>query len=118
MFGFDISERTISRGTKRAPRNLETAKGGLAFLRNHRKAIAAIDCFTVPTITSGLLYRFFVIGHSRRRILHLTVTKHPMSLWAVQQLREAFPFESPPPDFSTSIVMARMGWRFRQPFDL
>jgi len=43
-----------------------------------------------------VLYCFFVIAHSRRRILHLNVARHPTSLWAVQQLREAFPFESPP----------------------
>jgi putative transposase len=40
--------------------------------------------------------RFFVIRHDRRRILHFNVTKHPTSLWVVQQLREAFPFESSP----------------------
>ncbi len=37
------------------------------------------------------LYCFFVIGHDRRRILHFNVTKHPTSLWVVQQFREAFP---------------------------
>jgi transposase InsO family protein len=37
-----------------------------------------------------------VISHDRRQILHFNVTKHPTSLWIVQQLREAFPFESAP----------------------
>jgi len=96
MPSFDSSERTISRGMKRAPRNPESPKRRLAFLRNHREAIAAMDFFTVPTITSDALYCFFVIAHSRRRILHVNVTKHPTSLWAVQQLREAFPFGSVP----------------------
>ena len=96
MLGFDVSERTISRWMKRAPRDPELAKRWLAFLRNHREAIAAMDFFTVPTITFGLLYCFFVIEHDRRRILHFNVTKHPASLWVVQQLREAFPFESSP----------------------
>ena len=41
-----------------------------AFLVNHRDAIAAMDFFTVPTITFGVLYCFFVICHDRRRILH------------------------------------------------
>jgi putative transposase len=68
------------------------AKRGLVFLRNHREAIAAIDFFTVPTITFGVLYCFFVIGHDRRRILNVNVTKHPTSGWISQQLREAFPF--------------------------
>jgi putative transposase len=66
----------------------------LAFLRNHRQAIAAMDFFNVPTITFGVLYCFFVISHERRRILHVNVTKHPTSAWIIQQLREAFPFEA------------------------
>jgi len=93
MLGFDISERTISRWMRRAPRDPEPAKRWLTFLRNHREAIAAMDFFTVPTITFGMLYCFFVISHDRRRILHFNVTSHPTSSWIVQQLREAFPFE-------------------------
>ena len=96
MLGFDLSERTISRWMKRAPRDPAPAKRWLAFLRNHREAIAAMDFFTVPTITFGVVYCFFVIAHNRRRILHFNVTKHPTSLWVVQQLREAFPFGSAP----------------------
>src|SRR5467141_655329 len=96
MLGFDVSERTVSRWMTRAPRDPEQAKRWLAFLRNHREAIAAMDFFTDPTITFNLLYCFFVISHDRRRILHFNVTKHPTSHWIVQQLREAFPFESAP----------------------
>jgi putative transposase len=59
MLGFDVSERTISRWMRRAPRNPEPAKRWLTFLRNHREAIAAMDFFTVPTVTLGLLYCFF-----------------------------------------------------------
>jgi putative transposase len=96
MLGFDVSERTISRWMKRAPRNPEPAKRWLTFLRNHREAIAAMDFFTVPTITFGALYCFFIISHDRRRILHFNVTRHPTSRWVVQQLREAFPYRSSP----------------------
>src|SRR5258706_4323768 len=96
MLGFDVSERTISRWMKRAPRDPEPAKRWLTFLRNHREAIAAMDFFTVPTITFSVLYCFFVISHDRRRILHFNVTKHPTSSWIIQQLREAFPFGSAP----------------------
>jgi putative transposase len=96
MLDFDVSERTISRWMRRAPRNPELAKRWLAFLRNHREAIAAMDFFAVPTITFGVLYCFFVISHDRRRILHVNVTRHPTSRWIVQQLREAFPFGSAP----------------------
>lgn len=52
-----------------------------------------MDFFTVPTVTFGVLYCFFINSHNRRRILHFNVTRHPTSLWIVQQLREAFPFE-------------------------
>ena len=96
MLGFDVSERTISRWMKRAPRDPKRAKCWLAFLRNHREAIAAFDFFTAPTIKFSMLYCFFVISHDRRRILHINVTKHPTSQWVVQQLREAFPFATAP----------------------
>ena len=96
MLGFDVSERTISRWICRAPRNPEPAKRWLAFLRNHREAIAAMDFFTVPTIKFSVLYCFFVISHDRRRVLHLNVTPYPTSGWIIQQLREAFPYESVP----------------------
>jgi putative transposase len=94
MLGFDISERTISRWMKRAPKDPELGQRWLTFLRNHKEAIAAMDFFTVPTINFGLLYCFFIISHDRRRVLHFNVTKHPTNLWIVQQLREAFPFEA------------------------
>src|SRR5436853_4675453 len=94
MPGCDLSDRTVSRWMKRAPRDPDRARRWLAFLRNHREAIAAMDFFTAPTITSGMLYCFFVISHDRRRILHVNVTKHPTSGWIIQQLREAFPFEA------------------------
>jgi putative transposase len=94
MLGFDISERTVSRWMRKAPRSPELAKRWAAFLDNHREAIAAMDFFTVPTLTFGVLHCFFVIAHDRRRILHCNVTRHPSSLWVTQQLREAFPYDA------------------------
>ena len=91
MLGFDVSERTISRWMKRAPRDPEPVKRWRAFLANHRGAIAAMDFFTVPTITFGVLYCFFVISHDRRRIPALQ--HHEAS---DQQLRAAFPFGAAP----------------------
>lgn len=95
ILGFDLSERTVSRWVRRAPRAPEPAKRWLTFLQNHREVIAAMDFFTVPTFTFGVLYCFFVIAHDRRRILHFNVTSNPTSAWVVQQLRETFPYESP-----------------------
>ncbi|MES2222519.1 MAG: integrase core domain-containing protein [Acidobacteriota bacterium] len=96
MLGFDISERTVLRWMRKAPRHPEATKRWAAFLSNHREAIAAMDFFTVPTLTFGTLSCFFVIAHDRRRILHFSVTKHPTSAWVVQQLREAFPDNTAP----------------------
>jgi hypothetical protein len=96
MLGFEVSETTISRWMRRAPRNPEPANRWGAFLRNHREAIVAMDFFTVPTLTFNLLYCFFLISHDRRCILHSNVTQHPTSSWIVQQLREAFPYQSTP----------------------
>jgi len=91
--GFDLSERTVSRWMRRAPKTPDAGRRWKTFLSNHREAIAAMDLFTVPTIRFSVLYCFFVIALDRRRILHSNVTKHPDSFWIAQQLREAFPAE-------------------------
>ena len=96
MLGFEVSERSVSRWMTRAPRDPEPAQRWRAFLHNHREAIAAMDFFTVPTITFQLLYCFFIISHDRRQILHCNVTRHPTSGWIAQQLRDAFPYQSVP----------------------
>src|ERR1039458_1367817 len=95
MLGFEVSERTVSRWVQRAPRDPDKIARWKAFLKNNREVIAAMDFFAVHTVTFGILYCFFLIGHDRRRILHFNVTRNPSSLWVVQQLREAFPFEAP-----------------------
>jgi putative transposase len=94
MLGFEVSERTVSRWMRRAPRCPEPAKRWAAFLSNHREAIAAMDFFALPTLAFGVLYCFFVISHDRRRILHWGVACHSSSAWVMQQLREAFPYDS------------------------
>jgi transposase InsO family protein len=89
--GFVLSERTVARYLRRIERRGDPGKRWLAFLRNHREAIVALDFFTVPTATFRVLYCFFVIEHGRRKILHFNVTRHPSAEWVVQQLRETFP---------------------------
>src|ERR1035437_6706837 len=69
MLSFDISERTVQRWMRKPPRNPEPAKRWAPFLSNHREAIVAMDFFTVPTVTFGVLYCFFVIAHDRARIV-------------------------------------------------
>jgi putative transposase len=97
VLGLDISEPTVSRYLKKLkPQgDAEKAQRWLAFLKNHREVIAALDFFTVPTLAFRVLYCLFVIEHDRRRILHFNTTAHPTSEWIIQQLREAFPLPSP-----------------------
>jgi transposase InsO family protein len=92
---FDISERTVSRWIERACQDPDPVRRWLVFLRNHRDAIAAMDFFTVPTLTFGVLYCFFVIDHDRRKILHLNVTGNPNALWVALQLRQAWGYDQP-----------------------
>lgn len=51
MLGFDLSEPTVSRRMRRAPRPRDLSRRRLTFLRNHREPIAAMDFFTVRTLT-------------------------------------------------------------------
>jgi putative transposase len=97
-------------------KGVKRKRNGETIVQLHRQAIAAMDFFTVPTITFRSLYCFFVISHDRRRILHFNITKHPTSSWIVQQLREAFPFGSAP-RFVIFDRVPSMDWRSPQRFD-
>ena len=90
--GFDVSEATVSRYMPKGRRpRPDAAKQWLGFLKNHREVLTSMDLFTVPTATFRVLYGFFIIQHSRRKLLHFNATEHPTAQWIVQQLREAFP---------------------------
>jgi len=94
--GFAVSETTVSRYVRRFREydpEPDVPKRWIAFLRNHR-AIAGMDLFTVPTAALNVLYVFFVIHHDRRRILHFNATYSPTAQRVMQQLRDAFPFDS------------------------
>jgi hypothetical protein len=65
--GFEVSERPVSRWVKRASRNPDPAQRRLVFLHNHRQAIAAMDFFTVPTLTFGVSPLRFWFARKVRR---------------------------------------------------
>ncbi len=94
--GFVVSEITVSRYMPRRPADPGQLKRWIAFLRNHKDAIAAMDFFTVPTASFRLLYGFFVIEHGRRHILHFNATCNPTATWVIQQLGEGFPYDTAP----------------------
>jgi hypothetical protein len=70
MLGFKISERTVLRWMRNAPKPPEPTKRWIAFLNNHCEIICR----------NGLLHG----------------TRYPTSAWVSQQLREAFPFDNAP----------------------
>ncbi len=50
----------------------------------------------MPTVTFRVLYVFFIVHHARRQLIHVNVTAHPTAAWVIQQLREAFPWNTNP----------------------
>jgi transposase InsO family protein len=79
-----------------AKRNHSPSQSWRTFVRNHLHEIAAIDFFTVPTVTFRTFYVFIVLSLDRRRIVHLNVTDSPTADWTALQLIQAFPFDTAP----------------------
>ena len=93
--GICLAQRTVAKymahRTRRPP-----SQNWKAFLRNHLGSMVSVDFLTVPTLTLRVLYVLIVLSHPRRRLLHFNVVESPSAGWTAQQLREAFPFTSPP----------------------
>jgi transposase InsO family protein len=94
MLGFEVAQSTVSKYMVRG-RN-PPSQTWKTFLRNHAQAIAAIDMCVVPTLTFDLLFAFLVLGHGRRQLLWIEVTRHPTAEWLARQITEAFPWSSAP----------------------
>jgi putative transposase len=92
--GIDIGETSVGKYMIR--RRRPPSQTWRTFLENHVKSLVSVDFLTVPTIRFQILYVFLVLAHDRRRILHFAVTAHPTAEWTVQQLREAFPWDTAP----------------------
>src|SRR5437899_1990339 len=92
--GIDVAQSTVSiYMVPRQDRPLQTWK---TFLRNHTEGIASIDLFVVPTIAFEQLFAFLVLGHGRRQLLWIAVTRNPTAEWLARQITEAFPWDSAP----------------------
>ena len=94
LLGYAVAKSTVEkymiRGTKPPSQTWKT------FLDNHVGDIAAIDFFTVPTATFGMLFCFLVLRHDRRKVIHFNITEHPTEQWTGQQIVEAFPYDEAP----------------------
>jgi putative transposase len=94
LLGYDLAESTVAKYRVRG--SASPSQTWKTFLANHAKQIAAVDFFTVPTITFRNLYCFFVLLHDRRQVIHFNVTAHPTAVWTAQQIVEAFPEDTAP----------------------
>src|SRR5215469_13971822 len=84
MLGIVVSERTVSRVLRTAPR--PPSQTWKTFLKNHLDEIVSADFFTVPTVRLRVLFVFMVLEHRRREVLHYNVTEHPTSARVAQQI--------------------------------
>ena len=98
--GISVSQSTVANtcGGIRPP-----SQTWRTFLTNHASQIMAADLFVVPTVTFRLLFVLVILGHDRRRLVHVAVTEHPTAAWTAQQLRNAFP-ENEAPGISCMIA--------------
>jgi putative transposase len=94
LLGFDLAESTVAKYRVRG--RTSPSQTWKTFLANHAKQIAAVDFFTVPTITFRNLYCFVVLLHDRRQVIHFNVTGYPTAVWTAQQIVEAFPEDTAP----------------------
>jgi transposase InsO family protein len=92
--GLEISTATIR---KYRPKSRgRPSQGWRTFLQNHASNIAAMDFFVVPTATLRLLYVLLVMNHERRKVIHFNITEAPTAEWTVQQVVNAFPYDTAP----------------------
>jgi putative transposase len=94
FLGYRVAEATVAKYMPK--RRKPPSQTWRTFLANHVPDMAAIDFFTVPTLTFRLLYGFLVLRHDRRQVVHFNVTEHPTAQWTAQQIVEAFPFDTAP----------------------
>ncbi len=92
--GTEISQAAVSKYMIRHPK--PPSQTWHTFLQNHVSCLASVDFFVVPTATFRPVFVFIVLRHERRSIVHFGVTAHPTSVWAAQQIREAFPWDTAP----------------------
>ena len=92
--GIDIAQSTVAKYM--AKRRGPPSQGWKTFLRNHADGIASCDFMIIPTIGFKMLYAFIVLGHGRRKLLHIAVTDHATAEWTARQITEAFPWEDAP----------------------
>lgn len=92
--GIEISQAGVGKYMVRRPRS--PSPTWRSFLHNQADGIATIDMFVVASASFKLLYVMVILGHDRRSILRMAVTKHPTAGWLSRQVTETFPWDTAP----------------------
>jgi putative transposase len=94
LLGYKAAEWTVAKYMGRAGK--PPSQTWRTLLADHVPNIAVIDFLVVAAVSFRLLYRFLVLRHDRRRVVHFNVTPHPSARWTAPQVVEASPFGEGP----------------------
>ena len=94
LLGINVAKATVERYMAKPDK--PRSQTWRTFIDNHIPDLAAVDFFTVPTVTFRVLYCFVVLRLERRHVVHFNVTTNPTARWTAQQLVEAFPYDEAP----------------------
>ena len=92
--GIEVSQATVSKYMVRHRK--PPSQGWKTFLGNHASELVSLDFLTVPTATFRVLYVLVILGHDRRQILHVNVTRNPTAVWTARQLTEVCGWNNEP----------------------
>ena len=92
--GIDVAKSTVEKCRVRSKK--PPSPTWKAFLKNHVRDLVSIDFLVVPTMRFKVLFVLVILAHHRRRVVHFNVTGHPTARWSVQQIVEAFPWDTAP----------------------
>jgi putative transposase len=91
-----VAKWTVQKYMRESRPPRRTGQPWATFLRNHAGDIWACDFLPVADLLFRPVYAFFVIALGSRRVVHVSVTRHPTDAWVAQQLREATPYGQRP----------------------
>ena len=92
--GIDVAKSTVEKCRIRSKK--PPSPTWKAFLKNHVRDLVSIDFLVVPTVRFKVLFVLVILAHHCRRVVHFNVAEHPTARWTVQQIVEAFPWDTAP----------------------
>lgn len=94
--GWRVGKATILKYLCKACPARPPSQSWKMFLHNHAPDIWACDFIQVTDLLFRSLFVFVMIELGSRRVVHMSVTRHPTDAWVAQQLRETTPFHQGP----------------------